>query len=250
MSQKPISQSQQVQTKLQSHQNYINDQIKKLDWVTHNVQNYYPSALRNAFCTINYFNQELMRIVEGTNQKHLGDNKLNFWMQCIENIYQEKPMDEPISQCLYHACKTNPIPKRLLQNMVKARKSYLGKVSIPDMVELAQIAESVRTTMILINLRLLRIDLKKHPVLFECAALVGRAIGITDFLKKIPYTLRKYVLLMPADIQMKHNISVKTLWDRRNGKPKDELFDVVLEVAAYARESLIKSKQLIRSLPK
>jgi hypothetical protein len=33
------------------------------------------------------------------------------------------------------------------------------------------------------------------------------------------------------------------LWERIEGKPKDELFDVILEVAAYARQHLIEGKK-------
>lgn len=48
---------------------------------------------------------------------------------------------------------------------------------------------------------------------------------------------------MPEDINRKYNVSVRNLWNRVEGKPKDELFDVVLEVAAYAKKSLDDAKQ-------
>lgn len=63
-----------------------------------------------------------------------------------------------------------------------------------------------------------------------------------DFIKKIPYTLRRYKMFMPEDIMRKvqrfpnlnksniqHNVNVRTLWNRVEGKAKDELGDVVLE---------------------
>lgn len=63
-----------------------------------------------------------------------------------------------------------------------------------------------------------------------------------DFIKKIPYTLRRYKMFMPEDIMRKvqypvnqnnqniqHNVNVRTLWNRVEGKAKDELCDVVLE---------------------
>ena len=74
--------------------------------------------------------------------------------------------------------------------------------------------------------------------------LVGRSLGIIDYIKRIPYNLQKYRLYMPEDINRKHNVSVRNLWDRVLGKPKDELFDVVLEVASYAKQSLDASREL------
>jgi len=54
---------------------------------------------------------------------------------------------------------------------------------------------------------------------------------------------------MPEDINRKHNVSVRNLWDRVLGKPKDELFDVVLEVASYAKQSLDASREFQGQLP-
>jgi hypothetical protein len=57
--------------------------------------------------------------------------------------------------------------------------------------------------------------------------------------KRVPYTLRKYKLLIPEDIKIRHSISVRTLWNRIEGKPKEELYDAVLEVSAFARNYLV-----------
>lgn len=54
---------------------------------------------------------------------------------------------------------------------------------------------------------------------------------------------------MPEDILRKNNVSVRTLWDRVEGRPKDELFDVVLEVAAYSKKCLDEAKLLNDKLP-
>jgi len=35
-----------------------------------------------------------------------------------------------------------------------------------------------------------------------------------DYIKRIPYSLKKYKLFMPEDILRKHGVSVRTLWDR------------------------------------
>jgi hypothetical protein len=48
----------------------------------------------------------------------------------------------------------------------------------------------------------------------KCVELVGRSIGIVDFIKRIPYNLKKYRLYMPDDICQKYNVSVRTLWNR------------------------------------
>lgn len=54
---------------------------------------------------------------------------------------------------------------------------------------------------------------------------------------------------MPEDILRKHNINVRNLWNRVEGKPKDELYDVVLEVAAFSKKCLDEAKLLNKDLP-
>ena len=50
-----------------------------------------------------------------------------------------------------------------------------------------------------------------------------------DFIRQIPLDLAKYRLKMPMDICTKHLVSVRNLWNRQKGEPKEELYDVVLE---------------------
>lgn len=50
----------------------------------------------------------------------------------------------------------------------------------------------------------------------------GRAIGICEYIKRVPANLRGYRLYMPTEIANKHNVTIRTLWDRTHGKPKEE----------------------------
>lgn len=80
----------------------------------------------------------------------------------------------------------------------------------------------------------MQIDIKNDDLL-KAVEHIGIAVGIVDYLRRIPFGLKKYRLYLPNDICEKHSVSLRNLWERVEGKPKDELFDVVLEVAAYAR---------------
>ena len=54
---------------------------------------------------------------------------------------------------------------------------------------------------------------------------------------------------MPDDVMRKYNVNVRNLWDRVEGKPKDDLFDVILEVSAFAKKCLDESKKFQKDLP-
>ncbi|KAL4470689.1 hypothetical protein ABPG72_001800 [Tetrahymena utriculariae] len=234
---------------LKNAEKYVEDQIRKFDWNTYVISKYYPSQVRSAFFSLNYYNIELMRIPEMTKETNLIMGKLDFWQESINQIFQDQPMKEPVSVCLHDACKKNPISKYLMIKLINARRYEADHPRLNNISELAYLAEQIRSNMIYLNLQLLRIDYKDNLAVHQAASSVGRCLGIIDYIRRIPYNLRKYRLYMPEDINRKYNVSVRNLWDRVEGKPKDQLFDVVLEVASYAKKSLDESKQYQKDLP-
>ena len=87
------------------------------------------------------------------------------------------------------------------------------------------------------NLHLLSIDDQKANLI---ASHLGRAIGICDVLKKTPYYIATNRGKLPLDIMARHNVFNDRIYSRVGGESivMDEFYDVVLEVAAYARKHL------------
>ena len=88
--------------------------------------------------------------------------------------------------------------------------------TLSDLTQLSVFAESVRTTMILLNLKLLQIDYEKYPEVIMAAQnigspiiklylkfYIGKCLGIIDYIKRVPYGLRKYRLYLPQEIMSK-----------------------------------------------
>merc|ERR1719272_2649785 len=105
------------------------------------------------------------------------------------------------------------------------------------MKELEVYGENTRSLMLYMNLHLLGIDDKNANL---CASHVGRALAICDILKKTPYYLGVSRGYIPVEVLHKHNLFYDRIWMRNGGEGlvKEEFFDVVLELAAYARKHL------------
>lgn len=135
-----------------------------------------------------------------------------------------------------------------LRGPLEKKKSDLETIEVPDMMKLEAMAEANRTTLFLLTLQLLRINYKQHEV-FAVAEQLGRGYGILDYVRKVPFSLRYHRINMPKDIMEKHSVSIGNMWDRVYGKANENLFDVVLEVSAYAREHINRAKEINQHLP-
>ena len=176
-----------------------------------------------------WLNKELQRIIYSTREKALGMGKLDFWEESIENLYNGVVNKEPISVALNQAIANHKLPKKILMRVVKSYKQELENPEFPDYVAMEERCEMTRTTMILLHMKMLGVNFKQNPELIPVAEYAGRCLGTIDYIRQIPFDLSRHRLKMPKDICEKHVVNVRNLWDRNHGKPKEELYDVVLE---------------------
>jgi NADH dehydrogenase [ubiquinone] 1 alpha subcomplex assembly factor 6 len=105
------------------------------------------------------------------------------------------------------------------------------------MEELEIYAENTRSLMLYMNLHLLNID---DPNANLIASHLGRALGICDVLRKSPYYIGIQRGILPLDVLVKHNVYREKIYKNYGTEAVvvDEFYDVVLELAAYAKKHL------------
>ena len=75
---------------------------------------------------------------------------------------------------------------------------------------------------------------------------LGRAIGICDVLKKTPYYLAVNRGYLPNDLLIKHNVFFDRIYEKQGANPivVDEFYDVILELASYAKKHLTLAREI------
>ena len=116
------------------------------------------------------------------------------------------------------------------------------------MRELEVYAENTRSLMLYFNLHLLGIDDSNANL---CASHVGRALGICDVIKKTPYYLAVHRGYLPTEILNKHNLFYDRIWSRQGEEAivADEFYDVILELAAYAKKHVEAARKIHKENP-
>ena len=132
---------------------------------------------------------------------------------------------------------------KVLHRMVDYQLFDIDRGSIQTMKELEVYAENTRSLCLYMNLHLLSIDDERANLI---ASHLGRALGICDVLKKAPYYIAVHRDYIPIDVLMKHNVQSDKIYRRQDRESiiAEEFFDVVLEVAAYARKHLQIARQI------
>ena len=121
--------------------------------------------------------------------------------------------------------------------MVDYQLFDIERGDITTIKELEVYAENTRSLTLYLQFHLLNID---DPNASLAASHLGRCLGICDVIKKTPYLLAVHRGYLPIDILLKHNLYMDRIYSKIGGEALvvDEFYDVMLELAAYAKKHL------------
>lgn len=141
-----------------------------------------PAELRDRLFVLYAFNQEIGRIAEATSESLIGEMKLTWWRDAIEDLYADpaKVRRHDVTEGL--AGLTGILPKDDLLDMIAARLDDVTARPFTDLGDL--IAYVDRTSGRLMRLALAASDAEVDEALSRSA---GRAWGLTGLLRAFPH---------------------------------------------------------------
>lgn len=155
---------------------------------------------------------------------------------------------EPLAVVLSHSKWTTHMNFSLMQRLVDFQLFDIERGDMQTMTELEVYAENTRSLLLYLNLHLLRID---DPNALTAASHIGRCLGICDIIKKLPFYLGVHRGYLPQDILLKNNVYFDRMWTKNfDGIMSEEFYDVVLEVASYAKKHLELGRSFSDKVPK
>ncbi|CDW87483.1 nadh dehydrogenase complex assembly factor 6 precursor [Stylonychia lemnae] len=221
---------------------------RKYDYYSHVAGQNFPKSLQPYYYGIHALFLEALKSREISKETSICNTRLMWWEQSLIDIEKGHKAKEPVTRVLQEAMSKTPINMNLLKRIVNYQMFDIDRGDIQTMKELEVYAENTRSMLLYLNLHLLRIDDKNA---LSAASHLGRCIGLCDVIKKIPFYLAKNRGYMPNELLLKHNLHFDKIWDsRREGIVQEEFFDVILEVAAYAKKHLELGREFGDKLPK
>ncbi|KAI1074318.1 Squalene/phytoene synthase [Whalleya microplaca] len=248
---------------------YCVSQLRQSDYDSYLIRNLLPQSRRDAYDTFRAFNLELVRLPELVSNPIIGQLRMQFWRDAVNNTFAGKPPKEPImimlskviSELADIAPHSSPNPIRFwLLRLINTREKYMDNRPFTSLAKLEEYAENTYSTLMYSTLAALPLS-SMH--MDHLASHVGKACGIVAVLRGIPFLAapsppvkspggadvgggRNPVLLLPLDVMAETGLKEEDVY--RQGPQADGFQDAVFKVATRANDHLITAREMLKNL--
>ncbi|CAK9822054.1 NADH dehydrogenase (ubiquinone) complex I, assembly factor 6 [Anthophora retusa] len=178
---------------------------------------------------IRAFNVEVAQVKDQVSDYKIGEIRLKFWIDALNNIYKGSPPQNPIMLELHKILQKYPLSKHYFKRLIDIRFEKLRDYSFNDMTAIERYAEYS-------NSSIYYLLLEAHGVTNinadHAASHMGKAHGIINLMRSVRYSAAKRINMLPQDILMKYGVSTEAVLQGQSSK---ELQNVIYDVASYAK---------------
>lgn len=202
-----------------------------------------PRDRREALLALYAFNFEIARTRESVSEPMLGEIRLQWWREALEEIDGGRPRRHAVVAALAEALRDAPVPASALVPLVDARARDLDPEPFATLDEFEAYAAATAGNLVGLALRLLGTEAPGH---LSAGRQVGAAWGMAGLLRAVPFHAARRLVFLPADAMAAHGITPGDLAERRGG---GALSPVVAMVADAARQRLDHGVRGLAGLP-
>lgn len=195
-----------------------------------------PADRREALYALYAFNLEVAKVREAVTEPVMGQIRLQWWREAIEEIYQGGGRAHQVAEPLAQAIRAHNLSHSTFERLLEARERDLDDVPITGIPELEVYAEGTSATVTALALELL--DARGEA---EQAAghHVGIAWALTGLLRAMPFHARAGRILLPEGLLHQYGVDPA---DILAGRPPAQLPKVVERIALRASHHLKEAR--------
>lgn len=225
--------------------NKLNNDLFK----NHDYENYLCTLLlshknKAAAFVIRAFNVEIAQIKDQVHDYKIGEMRLKFWIDALNNTYKGNPPRSPVMLALHTILQKYSLSKHYFKRLIDIRLEKLKDYSFNDMSAIEKYTEYNSSS---IYYLLLQAHGVTNINADHAASHMGKAHGIVNLIRSVPYNASKRVNMLPQDILMKHNVSTEAVLQGQSSK---DLQNVIYDIASYGKLHLDATISLKRKVEK
>jgi 15-cis-phytoene synthase len=233
-----------VATAREDAEAYCRDLVREADRDRYLASLFAPDETRPHVQAIYSFNIELARARERTSDPALGEIRLQWWLDAVEEIYRGTTGGHPVLEALARAVEHGRLPLDAFRNMVEARRFDLYDDPMPDLVSLeGYLGETSSALIQLSALVLAGTDASRAA---EAAGYAGVAFGIAGLMRALPVHRARGQCYIPKDLLERHGLSPAHVLSGRFDAAMDQ---VVAELRRRAATCLAEARRRRSEVP-
>lgn len=195
----------------ENHRDYCADQVRLYDYHRYFSATFAPEQVRRGLLALYAFNLEIAATRERVSEALLGQMRLQWWRDTIDEIYAGTVRDNAVVSELAHAIEAFDLPHDRLNRMVDGRMFDLEDEPPEDTNALINYVSA--TSGVLTGLA---VEICGRKDLSESAEAAGRFWGITGLLRAMPHQAAQRRIYLPKNLLRAENITPEDLIERRD----------------------------------
>jgi NADH dehydrogenase [ubiquinone] 1 alpha subcomplex assembly factor 6 len=202
-----------------------------------------PESRPHLFALI-AFNYEIARVREVVTQPMLGQIRLQWWRDALEQIYAGRPPAHEVARGLAAAVTETGLDRARLEAMIDAREADLSDAPPYRLQDLIAYVENSAGALLELMVQALH---GASPAAEEAARGVGAGYALVGLLRAIPFHARARRAFIPQTLLAEHGLTAEDLFGE---SPPAALAAAVAELAGLARLRLIEARELAGEVPR
>jgi len=225
---------------------YCADQVRRYDPDRFLTALHAPADRRDALMTLYAFNLEIAKIRETVSEPMLGEIRLQWWREAIEEAYADGPVRRhAVAEPLAAAIRLRGIARAHFDRLIDARAFDLDDDPPETVAALRDYAEKTSSELAQAALEVL--DAADNPDAKTAAHHVGIAWAIVGLIRAMPHHLRQRRLYLPRDVEAGAGVDRRSMLELQNSPA---LASAVAALADVARAELTAARAVRGRVPR
>ncbi len=196
-----------------------------------------PTQQRAKLFALYAFNAEIARVREVVSEPMLGQIRLQWWRETLENLGRGDVPGHEVAITLSQAFAGEALDVTALTALVDARERDLDEAPFEDLAALSAYGQA--TSSALMDMAARAISPTDADAASATIKSAGIAYALTGLLRALPVHASQGRLYLPLDLMRKHDVDPHDIFA---GKASEGLTAIIRMVADEARENLERAR--------
>ena len=203
-----------------------------------------PGAIREDLFALYAFNLELAKTREQVSEAILGEIRLQWWRETVDEIFAGKRRDHPVVEALADAVETHELDRGLLDRLIDARAADLTDDPPADTAALEDYARGTSSGLMQLALQVLDARTGDADTAAEHA---GIGWALTGLIRAVPFHGAQGRVYLPRDLLEAEGLNIHATAHDRN---PEKLRRIACRLAESAAEHLRQARAARTGIPK